>query len=101
MEFLYFYLMPETPSLPRAGSDGSGAAALLQRSPSKLGRAFNNNNKRRDGDSGESAAAANGVAEDNTLNQLVKQEMLRRHLPNVDELVKDLQQYAPFGGAVA
>ncbi|KAK7698702.1 hypothetical protein SLS64_012313 [Diaporthe eres] len=100
MEFLYFYLMPETPSLPRAGSDGSGAAALLQRSPSKLGRAFNNNNKRRDGDSGESVAA-NGVAEDNTLNQLVKQEMLRRHLPNVDELVKDLQQYAPFGGAVA
>lgn len=98
MEFLYFYLMPETPSLPRAGSDGSGAAALLQRSPSKLGRAFNN--KRRDGDSGESGAS-NGVAEDNTLNQLVKQEMLRRHLPNVDELVKDLQQYAPFGGAVA
>lgn len=97
MEFLYFYLMPETPSLPRAGSDGSGAAALLQRSPSKLGRAFN---KRRDADSGESGAA-NGVGEDNTLNQLVKQEMLRRHLPNVDELVKDLQQYAPFGGAVA
>ncbi|KAG6358750.1 hypothetical protein INS49_012269 [Diaporthe citri] len=96
MEFLYFYLMPETPSLPRAGSDGSGAAALLQRSPSKLSRAFN---KRRDGDSGDSTA--NGVAEDNTLNQLVKQEMLRRHLPNVDELVKDLQQYAPFGGAVA
>lgn len=99
MEFLYFYLMPETPSLPRAGSDGSGAAALLQRSPSKLGRAFNN--KRRDGDSGDSGGAANGAAEDNTLNQLVKQEMLRRHLPNVDELVKDLQQYAPFGGAVA
>lgn len=101
MEFLYFYLMPETPSLPRAGSEGSGAAALLQRSPSKLGRAFNNN-KRRDGDSGSDAGSANGVAsEDNTLNQLVKQEMLRRHLPNVDELVKDLQQYAPFGGAVA
>ncbi|KKY31994.1 putative cell division control protein 14 [Diaporthe ampelina] len=99
MEFLYFYLMPETPSLPRAGSDGSGAAALLQRSPSKLGRAFNN--KKRDAD-GSDAGAANGVpGEDNTLNQLVKQEMLRRHLPNVDELVKDLQQYAPFGGAVA
>jgi hypothetical protein len=95
MEFLYFYLMPETPSLPRAGSEGSGAAALLQRSPSKLGRAFNN--KRRGSD--EAAGASPG--EDNTLNQLVKQEMLRRHLPNVDELVKDLQQYAPFGGAVA
>lgn len=104
MEFLYFYLMPETPSLPRAGSEGAGAAALLQRSPSKLGRAFHNNNKRRDGGSGGSSSAgssADGAAEDNTLNQLVKQEMLRRHLPNVDELVKDLQQYAPFGGAVA
>ena len=95
MEFLYFYLMPETPSIPRAGSEGSGAAALLQRSPSKLGRAFN---KKRDvnGDATDASPA-----EDNTLNQLVKQEMLRRHLPNVDELVKDLQQYAPFGGAVA
>lgn len=97
MEFLYFYLMPETPSLPRAGSEGSGAAALLQRSPSKLGRAFAN--KRRDGSDGSGDGAAQ--SEDNTLNQLVKQEMLRRHLPNVDELVKDLQQYAPFGGAVA
>lgn len=95
MEFLYFYLMPETPSLPRAGSDG-----LLQRSPSKLGRAFDNNNRRRRGsDDVENGGALPG--EDNTLNQLVKQEMLRRHLPNVDELVKDLQQYAPFGGAVA
>lgn len=98
MEFLYFYLMPETPSLPRAGSDGGGAAALLQRSPSKLGRAF----KRRDQADGGGANGADGAADDgNTLNQLVKQEMLRRHLPNVDELVKDLQQYAPFGGAVA
>lgn len=96
MEFLYFYLMPETPSLPRAGSDGSGAAALLQRSPSKLGRAF----KKRD-DGGGANGAGGGAGEDNTLNQQVKQEMLRRHLPNVDELVKDLQQYAPFGGAVA
>lgn len=100
MEFLYFYLMPETPSLPRAGSDGSGAAALLQRSPSKLGRAFNR--RGRDGSGSDSGASADGAAgEDSTLNQLVKQEMLRRHLPNVDELVKDLQQYAPFGGAVA
>ncbi|KAJ0120010.1 cell division control protein 14 [Diaporthe amygdali] len=96
MEFLYFYLMPETPSLPRAGSDGSGAAALLQRSPSKLGRAF----KKRD-DGGGANGAGGAASEDNTLNQQVKQEMLRRHLPNVDELVKDLQQYAPFGGAVA
>lgn len=96
MEFLYFYLMPETPSLPRAGSEGSGAAGLLQRSPSKLGRAFNNNKRR-----GSDEAAGAAPAEDETLHQLVKQEMLRRHLPNVDELVKDLQQYAPFGGAVA
>ncbi|KAG8158610.1 hypothetical protein KVR01_011732 [Diaporthe batatas] len=91
MEFLYFYLMPETPSLPRAGSDG-----LLQRSPSKLGRAFDNGRKRTGSDEDMGAPG-----EDQTLDQLVKQEMLRRHLPNVDELVKDLQQYAPFGGAVA
>lgn len=99
MEFLYFYLMPETPSLPRAGSDGSGAAALLQRSPSKLGRAFDNNNGRKRRGSDDDGSVSGG--DDHTLNQLVKQEMLRRHLPNVDELVKDLQQYAPFGGAVS
>ncbi|POS73169.1 hypothetical protein DHEL01_v208437 [Diaporthe helianthi] len=99
MEFLYFYLMPETPSIPRAGSDGSGAAALLQRSPSKLGRAFDNNNRKRRGSDDDDRSVVS--ADDFTLNQLVKQEMLRRHLPNVDELVKDLQQYAPFGGAVA
>jgi hypothetical protein len=96
MEFLYFYLMPETPSLPRARglSDSSAENDLLERSPSKLGRAFVKKRRGSD-DSGIS------TGEDYTLNQAVKQEMLRRHLPNVDELVKDLQQYAPFGGAVA
>lgn len=93
MEFLYFYLMPETPSVlpPRnpAGStsDGDAAPGLLQR--------------QQGGIPGKSGGGAEKLGEGETLSQLTKQEMLRRHLPNVDELVKDLQQYAPFGGAVA
>ncbi|EAQ92336.1 hypothetical protein CHGG_00571 [Chaetomium globosum CBS 148.51] len=40
-EFLYFYLTPETPSIPRADARLSAAApGLLQRSPSKLAKVF-------------------------------------------------------------
>ncbi|KAK7737920.1 hypothetical protein SLS53_006298 [Cytospora paraplurivora] len=73
MEFLYFYLMPETPS--GGGSNGGGGGAEV--------------------------AVGGKPGEGGTLSQQTKQEMLRRHLPNVDELVKDLQQYAPLGGAGA
>ncbi|EHK98302.1 putative Cell division control protein 14 [Glarea lozoyensis 74030] len=40
VEFLYFYLMPETPSIPSANATAS-VPAMLQRSPSKLAGAFN------------------------------------------------------------
>ncbi|ROV96828.1 hypothetical protein VMCG_07926 [Cytospora schulzeri] len=134
MEFLYFYLMPETPSVPVVdGSSGSGSSSnnnsrssssgesaasssasssssssaaaaagaglLRQGTPSRTGRATPSS-RRNDGERSDSAEGAR-PGEGGTLKQQTKQEMLRRHLPNVDELVKDLQQYAPFGGAVA
>lgn len=83
MEFLYFYLMPETPSIPKAGAEGN----LLQRSPSKLGKAFSGKKTAADGD---------GIADEETLSTERKQRMLGEHLSNVDDLVKDLQQYTPF-----
>ena len=46
VEFLYFYLMPETPSIPWADQRDS-VPAMLQRSPSKLAGAFAPDGRRR------------------------------------------------------
>lgn len=89
VEFLYFYLMPETPSIPRAEQRDS-VPAMLQRSPSKLAGAFAAESRRR---------RANSAVEV-TLTTEDKQELLSRHLSSVEDLVKDLRTCAPFGGVV-
>ncbi|EFX04054.1 cell division control protein 14 [Grosmannia clavigera kw1407] len=72
VEFLYFYLMPETPSIPLANPRDSVPAR-----------------KRR------------GSADDDfTRTTEEKQALLGRHLHNVDDLVRDLTAHTPFGGAV-
>ncbi|KAK1255230.1 hypothetical protein MKX08_009225 [Trichoderma sp. CBMAI-0020] len=88
VEFLYFYLMPETPSAPRADQRES----VFQRSPSKLSGAFHV-----DGRNGRKRANSNGVT---TLTTAEKQQLLSRHLSSVEDLVKDLRNCAPFGGIV-
>ncbi|KAI1332678.1 putative cell division control protein [Xylariaceae sp. FL0255] len=104
IEFIYFYLMPETPSIPSArnhfSSNNNSAQqlpGLLQRSPSKLAKAFVSNSGRNDGRS-------RGGDEDDedcvTRSQEEKQGLLGRHLSSVDELVKDLQSNNLFGGVV-
>ncbi|KAH7067555.1 cell division protein Cdc14 [Paraphoma chrysanthemicola] len=77
LEFLYFYLMPETP------------APSLQRSPSKLASAFDRRTSSANGDDG-------GGAKKNTRTQEDKQYLLGKYLNNVDALVEDLQESAPF-----
>ncbi|EPE10206.1 cell division control protein 14 [Ophiostoma piceae UAMH 11346] len=92
VEFLYFYLMPETPSIPRADVRDS-MPAMLQRSPSKLAKAFGNapsGRKRRSSDD----------EPDFTLSSEEKQALLGRYLHNVDDLVRDLTAHTPFGGVV-
>lgn len=89
VEFLYFYLMPETPSSPRAADHRE---SVFQRSPSKLSGAFG-----ADGRSGRKRANSNGVM---TLTTAEKQQLLSRHLSSVEDLVKDLRTCAPFGGIV-
>ncbi|CAK7220858.1 hypothetical protein SBRCBS47491_004332 [Sporothrix bragantina] len=96
VEFLYFYLMPETPSIPRADARDS-MPAMLQRSPSKLAKAFG----------GGAGSAANGRkrrGQDDdvelTLTTEEKQDLLGRYLHNVDDLVRDLTAHTPFGGVV-
>jgi hypothetical protein len=87
VEFLYCYLMPETPSIPRADQRDS-VPAMLQRSPSKLAGAFNAESRRK-------RTNSSGVV---TLTTEEKQELLSRHLSSVEDLVKDLKNCAPFGG---
>ncbi|ETS81390.1 hypothetical protein PFICI_06392 [Pestalotiopsis fici W106-1] len=91
IEFLYFYLMPEVPSIPSAQARDS-VPALLQRSSSKLAGAFassDGSRQRRDSD-----------ASQHTRTQEEKQQLLARHLNSVDDLVRDLQGNMLFGGVV-
>ncbi|KAH7370964.1 cell division control protein 14 [Pyrenochaeta sp. MPI-SDFR-AT-0127] len=78
LEFLYFYLMPETP------------VASPQRSPSKLANAFDRRGSTANGDDG------GGASKKNIRSQEEKQYMLGKYLNNVDALVEDLQESAPF-----
>lgn len=89
VEFLYFYLMPETPSTPPAAA--SNALALLQRSPSKHPGTFG-------GEAGGRRRAQSESEHTRTLEE--KQELLGRYLHNVDDLVADLRESHPFGGTV-
>ncbi|KAF4126279.1 Cell division control protein 14, SIN component [Geosmithia morbida] len=116
VEFLYFYLMPEMPSIPRAEQTDS-LPHMLQRSPSKFADAFSSSSSSsstsscssRDSSAsfGSSSSSAGGPHRRRTdsdagckLSTADKQEFLGRYLSNVDDLVKDLGNYAPFGGAV-
>jgi len=98
VEFLYFYLMPEVPSIPRADARGS-VPAILQQTPSKLAGAFRGAG---DGPSGPggSRKRADSDGEQYTRTQEDKQALLSRHLSSVEDLVKDLKTCTPFGGVV-
>jgi hypothetical protein len=88
VEFLYFYLMPETPThAPISPPPG------LQRSPSKLSNApFSR--------SAHSAAHAATKMNRDTRTTDEKQALLGRYLNNVEDLVEDLKETAPFGATV-
>ncbi|KAG7288552.1 hypothetical protein NEMBOFW57_004905 [Staphylotrichum longicolle] len=98
-EFLYFYLTPETPSIPRAEARAAagGAPGLLQPSPSKLAKVFGGGAARSEGR--ERAGSESGGM---TLSVEEKKEYVDRYLPGVvDELLKDLDTYKPFGGVLS
>ncbi|RYP37471.1 hypothetical protein DL767_002944 [Monosporascus sp. MG133] len=94
VEFLYFYLMPEVPSVPSAGPARDD---VPQRSPSKPAKTFSSPNRGAEGKSGRPRSPA---SEATTRSQEEKQALLGRHLNSVEELVKDLRQSTPFGGVV-
>ena len=93
LEFLYFYLMPEATVISVASAPNT---AVLHRSPSKLDNVFAAHARTHSGDSGgemdiDAAPETRPTAE--------KQRLLGQYLNNVDELVQDLQESAPFGAA--
>lgn len=85
IEFLYFYLMPETPVMTtNRGSTDVAAICLaerLQRSPSK----------RFGGAGGEDGG---------TKTMKEKTVLLGKYLNNVEDLVQDLRETAPFGAII-
>ncbi|KAK2801461.1 hypothetical protein FQN51_005355 [Onygenales sp. PD_10] len=97
VEFLYFYLMPETPSIPSANAASAPNTAVLglQRSPSKLAGAFS---KSVSGVGEAGMDGSKGAGDTKTTEK--KQELLGKYLSNVEDLVEDLKETAPFGGTV-
>ncbi|OGM48549.1 cell division control protein 14 [Aspergillus bombycis] len=95
VEFLYFYLMPETPMIPAgAGASAANAAAIgLQRSPTKLGGP-------RPRSANGPGAHHGGRGNRDTRTTDEKQALLGRYLNNVEDLVEDLKETAPFGATV-
>ncbi|KAL5424576.1 hypothetical protein PMIN04_003113 [Paraphaeosphaeria minitans] len=83
LEFLYFYLMPEAPVV------ASG------RSPSKLAGVFERRGSSANGDEG------GGPGGQSIRSQREKQYELSRYLNNVEGLVQDLQESAPFTSVAA
>lgn len=88
VEFLYFYLMPETP----ASASNMGVLGH-QRNAGKLGSQL----FRSTSGPGESG---NDVAGRDTKTTEQKQALLGKYLSNVEDLVEDLRETAPFGGTV-
>ncbi|EER27203.1 conserved hypothetical protein [Coccidioides posadasii C735 delta SOWgp] len=87
VEFLYFYLMPEAPSSPSAGSN----AGIL--APPKGGGKFSRSTN------GAGDTGRDGAAQDTKTTE-EKQALLGKYLSNVEDLVEDLKETAPFGGTV-
>lgn len=97
VEFLYFYLMPEAPTVPDVPEPRvSTPNAALHRSPSKRVGAYSRGtaeNERPVGSRDGAKARDNKSTEE-------KQALLGRYLSNVEDLVEDLKETAPFGGTV-
>ena len=92
VEFLYFYLMPENPIVSGYGGSSPPGLGGLQRSPSKIGQFPRSANApgTRPGSSGNR----------DTRSTDEKQALLGRYLNNVEDLVEDLKETAPFGATV-
>ena len=92
VEFLYFYLMPETPTQEFGGSGmGRSGSTLSSHGGSSYGSTYG---------SGYGSVLRGGKDKGDIRTTDEKQAMLGRHLSNVEDLVEDLRESATFGGSV-
>lgn len=91
LEFLYFYLMPETPA-----KASSAPNTAIVRSPAKDDHAQRQAHTYSD-DGGGSIAVD---MLEHTRGTDEKQVLLGKHLNNVAELVADLKESSPFGSFI-
>ena len=94
VEFLYFYLMPEAPS---STSTSAPSTAVLQRSPNKL-RGISDRPGTYAGEVISSPGLGNADGSHEKMKTTEeKTKLLGRFLNNVEDLVQDLRDNAPFG----
>lgn len=91
VEFLYFYLMPETPSPKMSTSASATNTAILGGRGKELIAAFD---RRRETVNGAETNKTDASTETRTTEE--KQNLLGKHLSNVQDLVEDLRE----GGGV-
>jgi hypothetical protein len=91
LEFLYFYLMPEAPVPP--ASAPSTAMGHHRNQSSKLAGAFD---RRGSTIAGDDTSGGDAASRKNIRSQEEKQHMLGQYLSNVEGLVQDLHETAPF-----
>lgn len=94
LEFLYFYLMPETAS----DNDDFWSSG---RSESKEGRGSGKSTASAESKAGSGKSNKSLDGEHDTRTSREKQKLLGRYLNNVDDLVQDLRESAPFGEVAA
>ena len=93
VEFLYFYLMPETSSTRTMRTASATNIAILEGRGRELDVAFDGRR--------EIVGGGEGVEENNQKTRTIeeKQRLLGRHLSNVQDLVEDLKEGGGlFGG---
>ena len=94
VEFLYFYLMPEMPAPKMANSASATNTAILGGRGKEVIAAFDRRRETVNGPEGGGAKAVGTGGSIRTTEE--KQNLLGKHLSNVQDLVEDLKE----GGGV-
>ena len=97
LEFLYFYLMAETPTVPHSSTSAPNTAVWRRDAPKELS-AVARHIRTHSGDGGGGGGGMDLDFDDlDTRTTAEKQQLLGRYLSNVDDLVQDLQESTLVG----
>jgi hypothetical protein len=99
VEFLYFYLMPESPSSKITHSSSATNTAILGGRGKDVMAAFDRRRETVNGPNG--GGSKDGDGQGSTKTSEDKQNLLGKHLSNVQDLVEDLKEGGGVFGVVA